>query len=544
MKQPLLNLVNVLIFSVIFGACNGGSDGSPLGEGSDGSPLGEGGDGSPWDKKVWDKEDYLHLEKERVEGSVASLGLPIWDSASRGGNRDQYPAYVNKDGSVDVAWSWRNRKSLGSPEHPEPEVGWMVVTRIKPVGDSYVVDHHWKFRSMKFLSFLRDEDGYNYLATTPNNNWDNYPEFKNVGLVLAKLKPDFSEFEYITGPRNDVDESTPLLVNGGGVMRYGGGRFRMSVVKTIIHSNQSTAMIDPATGQTIAKEGGGQHTSGGRMVYDPRDDVFVTWRTSEGSPRGIGTRKWTADTVLNKWKKHYPTLWAKHRCPSNGGNVNVTKLFMELGDLLPSPSGYVAVHALEQTAECEEHNNNGPWNLTLVHLPRDFNEMPLPDDWDLWNLPPEREFPWTNYVVDTHVGNDQTSELLHDKDPRGKALNSGLVWLTHHTEIGQKAYNPRLLEIGYNEYLLLFNRGKGDGPRGLGKVYAMVIDEFGHVLREEVYVGDAQLPKGDYLFHLDDKVAWVTGEKPKPKLGEEGPGRLVLNTVSKSDFTYTRHEIN
>jgi hypothetical protein len=92
----------------------------------------------------------------------------------------------------------------------------------------------------------------------------------------------------------------------------------------------------------------------------------------------------------------------------------------------------------------------------------------------------------------------------------GKEQTNRLRWITDYTsESGLHAERPKLIGIGDNAYIVLWEEWTTDGPVG---VMAMVIDDRGdELVAPTIITADDHLHRGDDAFELGGRAGWMTG---------------------------------
>ncbi len=102
---------------------------------------------------------------------------------------------------------------------------------------------------------------------------------------------------------------------------------------------------------------------------------------------------------------------------------------------------------------------------------------------------------------------------------KGTVQNTGIVWLTDYDLDNQKytAARPKIHKFGENKFLLMYEEWETEiNKEGLvtsldkyQTTKAMIIDEYGHVLKDKVDMGQLRLRSRDKLFDMDGKAAWL-----------------------------------
>lgn len=176
-----------------------------------------------------------------------------------------------------------------------------------------------------------------------------------------------------------------------------------------------------------------------------------------------------------------------------GENLTATRL----GNLAlienDPPYKYLALFATESTATAGNIFGsmiNGPRNLAIVRV---------------------------NGADNTIDPNLPDSLTVTSKD---QVVENKLRWLTNYTEGSDlHAERPKLIGLGNDTYVVLWEQWLADGRNTFQGVYGMVIDDEGNALQPaKLITANHHLPRGDDAFLLDGQAAWMTGNAADKRL--------------------------
>jgi hypothetical protein len=170
--------------------------------------------------------------------------------------------------------------------------------------------------------------------------------------------------------------------------------------------------------------------------------------------------------------------------------------------LLMRSYGYLALFSTEST-ESTAATISGPRNLAIVRINAADSSLDpsLPDT-----------------LTVNSSGNAQTNRLK---------------WITKYTsESGPHAERPKLIGIGNNQYIVLWEEWTTSGFNG---VMAMVIDDRGNQLVAATLITtQAHLHRGDDAFLVNGKAGWMTGTASTKQLQLH----LVDGSLRYTAFTF------
>ena len=183
------------------------------------------------------------------------------------------------------------------------------------------------------------------------------------------------------------------------------------------------------------------------------------------------------------------------------GNNNT---YTRLGDIAPitedASFGYLVLFATERvTSEPSDGRIGGARNLVITRIRSNFAEL------------------------DSESTSHLDEGLPHTQDVTsgGTALQNRVRFLTDHAGEGDvHAERPKLLPIGGDQFIVLYERWEGDesGAYAFVGTHALLIDAAGEVIVGDTELGDIHLPRGDDAFVLGTGAAWVTGDQEQRSL--------------------------
>ncbi|RWX45105.1 hypothetical protein VT98_13431, partial [Candidatus Electrothrix communis] len=153
--------------------------------------------------------------------------------------------------------------------------------------------------------------------------------------------------------------------------------------------------------------------------------------------------------------------------------------------------GYIALFATENTSATGSTTNiDGPRNLAVVRVKNSDNSIDpaLPDT-----------------LTVTSSGSSYTNRLK---------------WLTDYPSASNlHAERPKLVGIGNDQYVVLWEEWLYNGSNTFNGVYGMVIDDRGNfITAAKMITSQHHLHRGDDAFFLNDRAAWMTGNAAKQEL--------------------------
>jgi hypothetical protein len=496
------------ILAALLAGCadGGGGGGDETGESSGDGEV-ESGDGAP---PPGECEDVVPARA--YESTVAELGVPhdvrmddAWASpagpSGRFGSLPRIVVHANDDGSLDVAWD-------------DASVGKTFVTRLCTRDGVWEADWHLDMPGLeRLVGFGRTADGAWMGATAAAEGEIQYEpepmgEHRPNIVQVARLDVE-GEQEFLVDLRTDVlaPETTPIygpLSFGTGVVAVGGGEVVAGFAQfgeydaAVMSRHQwcTFVTLDATTGDHVSVWGGPSHCFDQKILWD--GESFVGSALGDAGFRGIGLAKLN----VTPWNL---SLAVKGGDMSTGGGYQNT--FTRLGDTAIGEAGYVQVFATESTPEYQLDFVNASRNLALVHLVPDVGSRMPDDTYDI-------------AIVDTAEGNDAAVDFpvpvstYFGEMVEGK--NKGIVWLTAYDDAAlEHAERPKLVRLGVDVYAVLWEKWTATT---FVETMAMIVDEWGHVVREPVGLGMARLQRADAAVAVGGRVAWVVGEADGPRL--------------------------
>ncbi|MCA9535385.1 MAG: hypothetical protein KC593_16945 [Myxococcales bacterium] len=404
-----------------------------------------------------------------------------------------------QDEGVDLDMGERNRAVL---LRLSPDAGGYAVTRALEVP---LLDH--------IMGLARASDGDYFVASAIVESQHrelsrSYPgenQYRANVVHVARLSPDGTvRYEVdldlareATGDEpekliNPMVASTARLEFGGGELALvhgintdpdSNGTRHQKAITTVLRANDGAVLRTSSMWVSHSFDVRLFHHGGGFMELHlgdayPRQLVF---------DRVSGTARSSA----------YPAYFIKG---ATGNNNTYTRL----GGMAPITAdpdfGYLVLFATERvTTEPDSGKVGGPRDLAMVRIRRDFADL---DAGELAHL-------------------DATLPDVQDVSSGGTDRQNHVLFLTNHGATGDvHAERPKLLPLGGDTYLVLYERWEGDnsGSYEFTGVHALVIDADGTVLVASTDLGAVHLPRGDDAFVLGGGGAWVTGDEQERSL--------------------------
>jgi hypothetical protein len=153
--------------------------------------------------------------------------------------------------------------------------------------------------------------------------------------------------------------------------------------------------------------------------------------------------------------------------------------------------GYIALFATENSSETGS-TIDGPRNLAIVRVNNNDNSIDpsLPDT-----------------LTITSKGTQYTNRLK---------------WLTDYTTSSNlHAERPKLVGVGGDQYVVLWEQWRNISSYAdtFEGVYGMIIDDQGTILHPATLITNTyHLHRGDDAFLLDNRAAWMTGNRERQEL--------------------------
>lgn len=352
-----------------------------------------------------------------------------------------------------------------------------------------------------------------------------------LGLVLGFVRADDGSFYYATGtPDDDISQSYPAE-----------GQHRANVVRVYHVSDDGEILfeLDLDLERELADEDcepivNPATAASARLGYAGNTLALVAGNNT--APDDNGTRHQKALTTLidattgaiqrtsSIWVSHsfdqrylrdgsdlyelhlgdaYPRTVVTSRLRGGGasgsfhlfhnkGNLGANNTFTRLGNMVRTADGsFLVLIATERTTETSMMVN-GARDLALLRLVPDFASGE-PED-----------------ALDDTFGSTFTVTSS------GESRENRVLFLTSfQVDDGgdRHAERPKLLPIGGDEYIVLFERWSTDGNQTFEGTYALRIDADGAIGAGPTRVSDHHLPRGDDAFVYGGDAAWLTGDQ-------------------------------
>ncbi|MCA9523245.1 MAG: hypothetical protein KC609_19850 [Myxococcales bacterium] len=439
-------------------------------------------------------------------GTVGSIGTPFdyatGDNNGPAGHTTIYGArptiaiVVNPDGSLDVAWQDTAGKRV-------------VITRLSKVTDQLTPTGHLTPTGLELLGgFTKDPSGNLYLMTAANESLQTKPTPADVQradiVTVAKYDPMGNEI-FATDLRTDINgaDNTAIydpLTAGTGRLLFAGGLLMTSFSQHGEYDAQVSSRhqwhinigLDATSGALKSYYWGISHSFDQRLLHDGTN--FISVALGDASLRGIGVSK--------IGKGGFKVAFAiKGGDSATGGGYNNT--FTRLGNLRVAQNGYLLLFATENDPSSTGSALIAPRNLAIVHIAKGFDSIAQGADGK-----------YDVTIVDTADQNsDATTLEITIKDYWGASFvgkNRGLVWLTGYADKDtENAERPKLVPLANNQFLVLWEKWSASA---YVETYAMVIGEYGNVVKAATAIGSYRLYRGDDLVAYDGAAAWLIGD--------------------------------
>jgi|GEM_PF-1161819 len=384
-----------------------------------------------------------------------------------------------------------------------PETAWnAVLLHIKRGSNGYRVSQALTNIPMldRVMGLAIDEAGNRYYATGVDETElvDPYyppPDTYRSDIVrVVKLDPAGNALFNIDLDlaRHAFDDNAEMIINPTVVatsrLAVGGNEIALvhgnntAAIDGVRHQKALSTRLDATTGAVIrASSVWVSHSFDQRLLYDGHG--IIEHHLADAAPRYL---------VFDRNHESYPLFHIKGPF---GENLTATRLG-NIALIENDPAyGYLALFATESTTipgNIFDSKINGPRNLAIVRVNRSDNSI-------------DPNLPDTLTVISAGV--EQTNHLK---------------WLTDYTtDSNLHAERPKLIGIGGDQYIVLWEEWFSieavvDTFHG---VYGMVIDGQGNILRAATLLTSAHhLPRGDDAFFLDQRAAWMTGNRAEQKL--------------------------
>lgn len=465
-----------------------------------------------------------------VAGTVAELGLVPFDAdredlvgpADHSAQYGMRPEIVAQpDGtSVDVLVT----------DHADPTKPRAFLLRLDAQSGDYVLSRAWEMPFLdRTIGFARDEAGDYYVATAVDEGDSiskTYPSnsaYRHGIVYVYKVGADGTKGFVVDldvarhAFERDAEQIINPLVASSGRLAVAGGQ--VALVHGINtqpdssgtrHQKALTTTLDSTTGSILATSSiWVSHSFDERLV--PDGDGILEMHLGDAYPRSFPlTRIPDGDS------------YSLFRIKGNTGDNNTRSRLGGIAPISGGTVGYLALFATERTTGIDALDASlgkiaGSRELGLVRVMRDFTA----------------HAPKDGVYLDPALPDTQSIES------GGTPYTNHLRFLTDYTGTTSNvahAERPKLVPLGSNRYLVLWERWENDGNTNPHVVYrgtwAEVIDDSGNVLVAAQKIGDHHLHRGDDAFPLGDGAAWISGDS----MGQA----LYVNLVSGADLAYTR----
>lgn len=375
-----------------------------------------------------------------------------------------------------------------------------VLLRIEPIGNGYQVTQTFTDLPMldRIMGLALDGTGAIYYATAVDEGALISPEYPPAntyrpdivrviklnasGNILFNVDLDIARHQYSSNAEmiiNPMVAATARLAVGGNEIalvhgintgpdwNIGGTRHQKALSTRL---NATTGAVTRVSSIWVS------HSFDERLLYD--GESISELHLGDAYPRTI---------AFGRDHESYPLFHIKGSLGANNTYTRLGNMALIEGD---ANYGYLALFASESTTAANNDLIGGPRNLAIVRVNKHDNSLDpsLPDE-----------------LTVVSSGQTQTNRLK---------------WLTaYDAQSNFHAERPKLIGIGGNEYLVLWEKwqANGNNEQFIG-VYGMRIDAFGNVLQGETFLTMNHLHRGDDAILLDGRAAWVTGSSPQNAL--------------------------
>lgn len=325
----------------------------------------------------------------------------------------------------------------------------------------------------------------------------------------SKYEPQKGEAKAIYSPMNT---GTAALASGNG--RLAAVMASNTLPDIPINSRHQRAQFfavgTDGSGVASSDESSWRHSFDQRVIFDGTDFIIADLADAGWymAGPGITLRKLSPSTgqPAPEWLNQGVYVYVRAG-EKSGGNYT----FTSLGGVVASQRGYTVVF----TSEKNNHTAAGrdgwqspvvePRNLGLVHVVRDFDTRQR-NEFSVHNLIDVQQ----NGIVDSQGATSGLISRLDKSDHRFRS--AGVVWLTNLPN-GVSAERPKVVNLGGNESILLWEEWTYSGQQlSWQSTKAMLIDEYGSVLRPAVTINSRLNPSGaDVPFEMNGRAAWIMG---------------------------------
>lgn len=388
-------------------------------------------------------------------------------------------------------------------EHPRA-----VLLRLTPSGEGYAVERALEVPLLdRVMGLARADDGDYFVASAVDEaahreltrSYPGRDEYRANVVHVVRLSPmgevryavDLDLAREATGDEpekliNPMVAGTARLAFGGGEIALlhslntdpdSGGTRHQKAITTLLNASDGTILRTSSMWVSHSFDVRLFHHGGG----------FMELHLGDAYPRQL-----VFDRVSGAARSD---AYVGYFIKGSTGNNNT---YTRLGDMAPitedATFGYLLLFATERVStEPSDGRIGGARDLALSRVRRNFAEL------------------------------DSSSQAHLDETLSTQAVTSGgmmhdnyVRFLTDHGSEGDvHAERPKLLPIGGDEFIVLYERWEGDeaGAYTFMGVHALVIDAAGDVLVADTDLGAIHLPRGDDAFVLGTGAAWITGDQ-------------------------------
>lgn len=469
----------------------------------------------------------------KIEGQPYDAPLDYPDSPAGWGNnyspQQAIAGLYNSDGSLDVFWKEMNSSKL---YHTAISAGLDYKTRSLPL-------------SLGNLGGLaRDEAGNFYYYTYGGADGA-------VKLAIVKLNPQGKELYRRFLSTAEKDLNIKSLSTGTARLTYGSGLLALMVAKGRHDGHQDgvMALLNAKDGAMISNLGNiCSHSFDHRLYY--YKGSFISINLGDNYPRGIRIRRSGLDgrsdaRLVYTFKTQHSTTAKGNLAAGKWSNDNRT--YSELGNVLPSPSGYVVTFSSEMSADnsLARENLNEPRNIGMVLVAENFTEVK------------QEQYVVNKELVISKGTDSQPFSFYTYGGGLTKQRYVGVVWLTDYKDKKQEnASRLQTVKIGENRFLILWERWT---ESSYSESFYLIIDEMGNKLTPPTSLGGLRLPRGYEALSVEGGALWIMGSKKEGTLslyhfrpdkgGAEEPGperdkEEISKEEKKSDYYIAKSSYN
>lgn len=320
------------------------------------------------------------------------------------------------------------------------------------------------------------------------------------------------------------------------------------------HQGANYTLINTQDGQSNGKDQNGttswRHSFDQRVVFDGQDFVLLDLADAGWymPAAGITVNKVTMNNPQQAQIPSNPEgIYVYARQGETAGSQNFS--FISMGDVAAGNEGYTVLFSSEKSNPNRKREGWSkpilePRNVGIVHVVKNFDEVK--DSYrTAWGKETLKEGnTYVNYeksiislinitsnIVDTRKKNPKAeaggATFSRPDKPQLQTKTASVAWLTNFA--GQQSFTsaerPKLIKLNAQQYLAVWEEwlvqvpSKGKANTTYQSTQAMLVDEYGNVLREKKAVAARLNPNGaDKLFLVEGKAAWIIGENNQWKL--------------------------